>query len=141
MSLCCRRLRCDAGAGDILISQTQIGDPSLVVQAVKLGFLRRVMSGQQNPPRLAKNARHGAPTKPFLAARFCDFNVWSQPKVVEKLKYIHRNPVVRGLVEKPDGWRWSSYRSYAYGEPGLSGSTTGDGGRRRFETRSGISLG
>jgi len=27
--------------------------------------------------------------------------------------------VIRGLVEKPEDWRWSSYRSYAYGEPGL----------------------
>jgi REP-associated tyrosine transposase len=38
---------------------------------------------------------------------------------VEKLKYMRRNPVVCGLVEKPDDWRWSSYRSYAYGEDGL----------------------
>ena len=38
---------------------------------------------------------------------------------MEKLKYMHRNPVVRGLVEKPDDWKWSSYRSYAYGEDGL----------------------
>ena len=42
-----------------------------------------------------------------------------QRKEVEKLKYMHRNPVVRGLVERPDDWRWSSYRSYAYGEAGL----------------------
>ncbi len=27
--------------------------------------------------------------------------------------------MVRGSVEKPDDWRWSSYRSYAYGEAGL----------------------
>jgi hypothetical protein len=30
--------------------------------------------------------------------------------------YIHRNPVERGLVETPDQWKWSSFRSYAYGE-------------------------
>ncbi|HXJ87665.1 MAG TPA: hypothetical protein VMS18_12660 [Candidatus Binatia bacterium] len=54
----------------------------------------------------------------FWQRRFCDFNVWSQRKEVEKLEYIHRNPVVRGLVEKPDDWPWSSYRSYAYGEAG-----------------------
>ena len=110
----------------ILISEPQIGDPSTVVQAVKLGILRRVMSNPQNPPfglaqgrRLAKNARHGASVNHFWQRRFYDFNVWSQAKEVEKLKYMHRNPVVRGLVEKPDDWRWSSYRSYAYGEPGL----------------------
>ena len=39
-------------------------------------------------------------------------------KRVEKLRYIHRNPVRRGLVEKPEQWRWSSFRDYAYDEPG-----------------------
>jgi putative transposase len=31
--------------------------------------------------------------------------------------YIERNPVRAGLVEKPEDWRWSSYRFYAFGEP------------------------
>jgi len=30
--------------------------------------------------------------------RFYDFVVWSEPKRVEKLRYMHRNPVKRGLV-------------------------------------------
>jgi hypothetical protein len=30
---------------------------------------------------------------------------------VEKLKYMHRNAVVRELVASPEGWRRSSYRS------------------------------
>jgi hypothetical protein len=30
----------------------------------------------------------------------------------------HRNPVVRGLVEKPEDWAWSSYRHYLTGEVG-----------------------
>jgi putative transposase len=37
---------------------------------------------------------------------------------IEKLRYMHRNPVKRGLVAEPDQWRWSSFRSYAYGETG-----------------------
>jgi len=32
---------------------------------------------------------------------------------------MHRNPVKRGLVADPSEWRWSSFRSYAYGEPGI----------------------
>jgi putative transposase len=36
-----------------------------------------------------------------------------------KLRYMHRNPVNRGLVAEPDKWKWSSYRSYAYGEAGM----------------------
>jgi len=37
---------------------------------------------------------------------------------LEKLRYMHRNPVKRGLVTRPELWRWSSFRHYAYGEPG-----------------------
>ena len=50
--------------------------------------------------------------------RFYDFNVWSDRKRIEKLIYMHRNPVMRGLVQAPEQWPWSSYRSYAYGEEG-----------------------
>jgi putative transposase len=32
---------------------------------------------------------------------------------------MHRNPVKAGLVQEPEQWVWSSYRSYAYGEPGV----------------------
>jgi len=50
--------------------------------------------------------------------RFYDFNVWTKAKRIEKLRYMHRNPVARGLVQEPEQWPWSSYRSYAFGEEG-----------------------
>ncbi|MBA3914447.1 MAG: hypothetical protein H0X25_11520 [Acidobacteriales bacterium] len=50
--------------------------------------------------------------------RFYDFNVWTEHKRIEKLRYIHRNPVERGPVSEPDQWAWSSFRAYAYGEVG-----------------------
>ena len=56
--------------------------------------------------------------EPFWQARYYDFNVWSERKFVEKLRYIHRNPVKRGLVERPEDWEWSSFRHYACGEAG-----------------------
>jgi putative transposase len=55
----------------------------------------------------------------FWQRRFYDFSVWSRTKHIEKLKYIHRNPVVRGLVARPEDWPWSSFRHYAMGEIGL----------------------
>jgi putative transposase len=55
----------------------------------------------------------------FWQARYYDFNVWSERKFVEKLRYIHRNPVKRGLVERPEDWVWSSFRHYANGEVGM----------------------
>jgi putative transposase len=59
-----------------------------------------------------------APSAHIWQRRFYDFNVWSERKRIEKLRYLHRNPVKRGLVAEPDQWRWSSFRSYAYGEAG-----------------------
>jgi putative transposase len=50
--------------------------------------------------------------------RYYDFNVRTAEKRIEKLRYIHRNPVTRGLVTEPDGWRWSSFRGYRYLEDG-----------------------
>ena len=34
------------------------------------------------------------------------------------LKYMPRNPVKRGLAERPDDWPWRSFRHYATGEAG-----------------------
>jgi putative transposase len=50
--------------------------------------------------------------------RFYDFNVWTERKRIEKLHYMHRNPVKRGLVSSPELWKWSSFRAYAFGEAG-----------------------
>ena len=55
----------------------------------------------------------------FWQARYYDFNVWSERKFVEKLRYIHRNPVTRGLVERPEDWAWSSFRHYLTGADGV----------------------
>ena len=46
-----------------------------------------------------------------------DLNVRDYQQFTEKLRYIHRNPVKRGLVEKPEDWLWSSFCHYATGAP------------------------
>jgi putative transposase len=56
--------------------------------------------------------------RPFWQARYYDFNVFTEEKRVEKLRYMHRNPVHRGLVEKPEDWLWSSFHHYATGIEG-----------------------
>jgi hypothetical protein len=53
----------------------------------------------------------GEPPRAFWQARFYDFNVYSKGKKTGKLSYMHVNPVTRGLVEHPEGWPWSSWRS------------------------------
>lgn len=56
--------------------------------------------------------------RPFWQPRDYDFNVHSEDKPGEKLAYMHRNPVKRGLVEKPEDWQWSSFKHYATGKQG-----------------------
>ena len=102
----------------LLVSEPQNGTPSIVMQAVKLSFARRIMG------KSGRRSRRQAclwPAEPLHVwqRRFYDFNVWSDRKRIEKLRYMHRNPVKRGLVLEPEQWRWSSFRFYAYGEPGL----------------------
>jgi putative transposase len=53
--------------------------------------------------------------RPFWQAHYYDFNISSHEKFLEKLRYIHRNPVKRGLVTNPEGWPWSSFRHYQTG--------------------------
>ena len=40
------------------------------------------------------------------------------PLFVEKLRYIHRNPVKQGLCDRAEDWQWSSFRHYATGAEG-----------------------
>lgn len=51
--------------------------------------------------------------------RFYDVVVFSEKERVENLRYMHRNPVKRGLVLEPEQWVWSSLRHYADGERGV----------------------
>jgi putative transposase len=55
----------------------------------------------------------------FWQRRYYDFNVWTEAKRIEKLKYLHRNPVARGLVASPADWPWSSFRHWATGVEGV----------------------
>lgn len=55
---------------------------------------------------------------PFWQARFFDHNVRNSAGFTTQLRYIHRNPVKRGLCGAPEEYRWSSFRVYALGEIG-----------------------
>ncbi len=103
----------------LLLSEPEVGSPSTVMQVLKQRTARALL-----PRRRRRDPRQGElfgeePRRAFWQTRFYDFNLWSTKKRVEKLRYMHRNPVKRGLVESPEQWRWSSYRSYLLGEPGL----------------------
>ena len=62
---------------------------------------------------------HNKADATFWQKRYYDHNVRTHKSFVEKLRYIHRNPVKRGLAERPEDWKWSSFRHYITGEAGL----------------------
>jgi putative transposase len=84
----------------LLVSEPECTPLSTALQALKQSVARSLALRQREP---------------FWQARYYDFNVWSARKHIEKLRYIHRNPVARGLVERPEDWEWSSFRHYATG--------------------------
>lgn len=85
-----------------------VNEPCLGTLATALQVLK------QKTSRKLKNP--GEPQ--FWQRRYYDFVVPSEAKRIEKLRYMHRNPVKRGLAADPADWRWSSFRHYAMGAIG-----------------------
>ncbi len=114
----------------LLLSEPQRMTLSTAIQALKLSFIRRLEGmydrGVGGVPRSRKNSetwgtlvgKSRVRAKRFWQARFYDFNVFTEEKRIEKLRYIHRNPVERGLVASPELWPWSSFRWYCFGDSG-----------------------
>jgi putative transposase len=82
-----------------------ISEPERAELTVVLQMLKQITSHQLRPADLPR----------FWQVRYYDFAVWSEQKRVEKLRYIHRNPVERGLCERAEDWPWSSFRQWARG--------------------------
>jgi putative transposase len=85
------------------------------------------LSGGETPRTLAdaiKSLKQGisrrliGEAEHFWQKRYYDFNVRDYRQFMEKLRYIHRNPVKRGLCERPEEWEWSSFLHYATGIEG-----------------------
>lgn len=78
----------------LLVSEPKREPLSKAIQALKLSVSKQ------------------SPQSRFWLERYYDFNVITDDKHVEKLRYIHRNPVTRSLVDKPEDWPHSSYLTY-----------------------------
>jgi len=86
-----------------------IGEPERSKLSVVIQMLKQITSQKLRANHLPR----------FWQVRYYDFPVWSEAKRIEKLRYIHRNPVKRGLVERPEDWKWSSFVHYATGAEGI----------------------
>lgn len=76
----------------------------------------------------------------FWQARYFDHNVRNEEGFVTQLRYIHRNPVKRGLCAKQEDWPWSSFRAWALGEPGVVEVESDMAAARREAQRGGMPL-
>ena len=110
----------------LLLTEPEMGTPSTVMQVLKQRSARALLPKKKRADvRQRCLFQDASPRTPFWQARFYDFNVWTTKKRVEKLRYMHRNPVKRGLVGAPEQWRWSSYRLYFLAEAGPVGLNEG----------------
>ena len=83
----------------LLVSESEHSTLADAIKSLKQGVSRRLIG----------DAEH------FWQKRYYDFNIRDEVQLVEKLRYIHRNPVKRGLCERSEDWEWSSFRQYATG--------------------------
>ena len=86
----------------LLLSEPQQATLADAIQSLKQGVSRRWIG----------EAEH------FWQKRYYNFNLRDCRQFVEKLRYIHRNPVKRGLCARPEDWGWSSFHHYAAGQAG-----------------------
>mgnify|MGYP001764292970 CR=1 FL=1 len=70
----------------LLVSEPQRAELAVAIKSLKQGVARRLIADREH----------------FWQKRYYDFNVHSERKFVEKLRYTHRNPVRRGLCAQPE---------------------------------------
>jgi putative transposase len=85
-----------------------INEPPLILLAQFLKALKQVTSR-----KLRGHRPH------FWLERYFDSSVRGESDRSEVIRYIHRNPVKRGLVASPAQYQWSSFNHYATGIRGV----------------------
>src|SRR5580698_5900543 len=113
----------------LLVSEPEQGTLAEAMHYLKLSFSKRAKSLRLVPKirtlglvpqvRVHRLDANLGPAEPFWQKRYYDRNVRSVREFGIKLRYLHRNPVKRGLVCDPGDWKWSSFRHYAFREMGV----------------------
>jgi putative transposase len=104
----------------LLFSEPECGAPSVVMKVLKQSFARELLNQCRAGADPWQSSLWRSPLTEghVWQHRFYDFVEFTEKKRAEKLRYMHRNPIVRGLAMTPEQWNWSSYRHYALGERG-----------------------
>jgi putative transposase len=76
-----------------------VSEPESTTLAAAMQLLKTKVSVQAR-----KAQKRVASDEPFWQARYFDRNVRHHPLFVTQLRYVHRNPVKRGLCNAPEDW-------------------------------------
>lgn len=97
-----------------LLIRPRPGEPlGVALRSLKTGFAKAVIARWRrlNAPILDRlRVGHGGAVRFWQKGGGFDRNVRDKAEFCRKVKYIHRNPVEREFVERPEEWRWSSVR-------------------------------
>jgi putative transposase len=105
----------------LLLSEPERGNLAVALQMLKQIVSQKLDERREKPgaPSFSRSVREGGALRshlPFWQPRYYDFNVFRGQKLTEKLDYMHQNPVQRGLVARPEDWKWSSALHYSTGK-------------------------
>ena len=85
-----------------------INEPPSLLVARFLKALKQITSRQLRGDR-----------RQFWQPRYFDSNIHGETARSELIRYIHGNPVKRGLVASAEQYQWSSFNHYATGMRGV----------------------
>ena len=88
----------------LLLNEPERGTLAFALQSLKSASARMARSGEME-----------VGNGPFWQARYYDRYMRDYAEFSEKLQYLHRNPVKRGLCASPEQGPWSSFRHYLSG--------------------------
>jgi putative transposase len=92
----------------LLVNEPQNAALAEAIHFLKLSFAKRLRS-----------RKRATESSSFWQKRYYDRNVRDAEEFRVKLRYLHRNPVERGLVKEAAQWKGSSVRHYALREIGI----------------------
>ncbi len=96
---------------------------SRVSWAIKRGFARRVIGRwrELDAEILNELGARDEQVRFWQRGGGYDRNILDGSELSEKIRYIHENPVRRGLADRAEDWAWSSARWYAGDRDGAIG--------------------
>ena len=105
----------DEGANDRGVGNTGLLEWGPITAGLKTSVAKRILNRWRrlHAPILSRLRNAGGELHFWQPGGGFDRNVRNDGELEREIRYIHRNPVERELVQKPTDWDWSSARFWA----------------------------